>query len=428
MAWLSIIAASDPRASNAINLRRLFTLRNIAIPGQIITVLVVMLWLELPLPFFALGSVIGMQVVVNILTGWRLTRSGEVSEAGLFAHLLFDAGALTAMLYLTGGSTNPFVLLYLLPITLTAAALPGRYAWIMVGVTVACYTLLMYRYIPLGVAHSGHGDHGSAFDLHVFGMWCGFVLCAILIAHFAVRMSATLRERDHALAALHAQALENDRVIALGALAAGAAHEFGTPLATMAVLVGEMSREAEDERLAILREQIDRCKRILTSLSASAGDARAEGVRRLVFDEYLAQLLADWRRLRPAATASLVCEGVRPAPEIAVEETLTQALLSILNNAADAAPDGIEMIGRWDEAALSVAICDRGPGIAPVVAEQAGRAIFSTKTPTQGMGLGLYLAHAAIGRLGGQVRLSNRESGGARVEVLLPLERLGVGA
>lgn len=419
----------DPdRSSNAVNLRRLYALRNIAIAGQAVTILLAVRALGMALPVATLTGVIGAQVLLNLLTRWRLRRAWPVGDTELFAQLSLDALALTLLLYFSGGSTNPFVLLYLLPITLTAAALPGFYTWIMAGITFAGYSLLMLVYRPLPHLHT---QHGSEFDQHVLGMWLGFVVSAVLIAYFVVKMGQTLRDRDRDLAALREQQLRNERILALGTLATGAAHELGTPLSTMAVLIRELEREnhgaALTERLAILRDQVKRCKRILSGLTDSTGQVRAESGSGRRLDRYLHDLVADWQGMRPATAVRTHWQGTQPAPALLAEHTLSQAIMNILNNAADAAPGPVEVDGRWDERELRLEVCDRGAGLTPAVEKNAGTLFFTTKEAGQGLGLGLFLAHATFDRFGGTLQLFNREGGGACTRLMLPLTDLRVG-
>jgi two-component system sensor histidine kinase RegB len=420
--------AAEPTA--AVNLRRLLLLRNIAIVAQVSIVLVAVYALGMGLPLHALLATIAALLGINILTWLRLHRPWPVSDAELFAQLSLDVAALTVLLYFSGGSTNPFVLLYLLPITLSAAALPGFYTWAMAAVTIACYSLLMFFYVPLPNGHAAHGG-ASAFGLHVFGMWLGFVASAALIAYFVVKMGETLRARDHALAALRENELRNERIVALATLAAGAAHELGTPLSTVAVLAKELECEAPDadsrDRLRVLREQVDRCKGILSTLSVSAGQARAEAGRSLPLDQYVEEVITRFRDLRPAAVVQHTLDGPRPAPVIVTEQTLSQAIMNILNNAADASPETVEITARWTTEALTLEVCDRGPGLPATVQAKAGKVVFSTKEAGQGMGLGLFLAHATLNRFGGAVDLYNREGGGACTRLSLPLANLRIG-
>ncbi len=415
-------------SSTAINLRRLVVLRLIALAGQFLAVWVAVTSLYMTLPMRPLIGIIAAMTAVNFLTWWRMQRPWPVGEIELFSHLALDVVALTALLYFSGGSTNPFVILYLLPLALTAAALPAAYAWAMAAVSIACYTLLMFYYIPLPQSHAG--DHDD-FGLHVLGMWLGFVLSAGLIAWFAVRMAETRRSRDRLLAQVREDELRNERIVALGTLATGAAHELGTPLSTMAVLTKELDQDAGAtpamrDNLRILREQIDRCKSILSTLSVSAGASRAEGGGRLPLENYLEEILQNWRTTRLGVSVRHRFEGPRPSPEIVAEQVLSQAIVNILNNAADVSPENIEITGLWDEHELELKICDRGGGLAPDAAHAAGQLFFTTKAPGQGLGLGLFLAHATLRRFGGKVQLYNREGGGVCTQLTLPLSGLRV--
>lgn len=417
-------------SSSAINLRRLVVLRCIVLAGQLLAVWFAVTSLHMPLPLRPLMAIIAGMALLNFLTWLRMQRPWPVGENELFIHLALDVAVLTALLYFSGGSTNPFVILYLLPLALTAAALPAGYTWAMAAVTMICYTLLMFFNLPLPHSHDTHGDD---FGMHVMGMWLGFLLSAGLIAWFAVNMAETRRSRDRLLARMREDELRNERILALGTLAAGAAHELGTPLSTMAVLTKELERDAGDSAalrasLRVLREQIDRCKSILATLSASAGAARAEGGGSMPLEDYLDELLRDWKAIRLGVRAQHRFDGPRPSPLIVAEQTLSQAIVNILNNAADASPDNIEISAHWDEHELVLEICDRGAGLTPDAERAAGQPFFTTKAPGEGLGLGLFLAHATLNRFGGSVRLYNREGGGVCTRLTLPLSNLRVEA
>lgn len=418
-------AASSVLPLGVINLRRLVLLRGIVLAGQALAIVATVRWLKMPLPLLWLTVILALVAGANLLTWLRLRAAWPVRDVELFAHLTFDVFALTALLCFTGGSTNPFAPLYLLPLTFAATALPGRYAWAMAALTIVCYSALLRFYVPLPSTHAGQRHD---FQLHVFGMWIGFLLSATLIAYFVVRIRETLRERDRLRAQMREQELRHERVLALGTLAAGAAHELGTPLSTMAVLVGELERDRDrlPEKLRVLREQIARCKEILASLAAGVGETRAEGGGVQPLDAYLNALVERWRTTRPQVDARLRLEGVQPAPRIVTEQTFGQALLNILNNAADASPRAVELDARWTAAMLVFEVRDRGAGLTSAVEEHAGEPFFSTKTPGGGMGLGLFLARGTIERLAGTVSLANRVGGGAVCRVQLPLEALRV--
>jgi two-component system sensor histidine kinase RegB len=230
------------------------------------------------------------------------------------------------------------------------------------------------------------------------------------------------------LAAMRENALRHERVLALGTLAAGAAHELGTPLSTMAVLVKDIAPEQgiSADKLGILRTQIARCKEILASLSAAAGQVRAESGQSLALDTWLRELVDKWLALRPGVNARQHFEGTQPAPRVVAELTLAQAITNILNNAADASPDNVEIDARWSADELVLEIADRGAGLAPEVQASAGEPFLTTKS--DGLGLGLFLAYTTFSRFGGDVRLMQRDGGGVLCRLTLPLAALKVGA
>jgi len=425
-------------------LHRLFVLRNIEIAGQLTAVAVAARILATSLPFAALLAVIGVLAAVNGMTWLRLKQPWPVTETELFLHLLADALALTLLLYLSGGSTNPFVSLYLLPLIIAATILPAAYAWAMALFTLGCYTLLLFYYLPLSRYDAEASvigalfHHGAAyphagplikthFGLHVLGMWFNFLVSAGLIAFFVNRLARSLRERDARLARAREEALRNEQIIALGALAAGAAHEFSTPLASMAIIVKELQQTAGlspewTNDLRLLYRQIESCKQTLTNLTIAAGESRAENGGSCALDQYLENVVKQWRLMRPAAAVTARWPGPQPAPMIMAERTLSQALINLFNNAADASPHEVDIEGHWNNQRLTVTIRDRGPGLTPEAAANAGEAFFTTKKT--GRGIGLLLANATIDRLGGAVRMFNREGGGARVEISIPLAKL----
>lgn len=406
------------------NLQRLFLLRNIALIAQCLTFALAHWVLEMQLPWTEMVAVAALLAALNLATWVRLRRNWPVSSIEFFAQLLVDVFALSTLLYFSGGSTNPFISLYLLPLTIAAAALPWIYTWAMAAITISCYTLLLFYYVPLPHDHS---EHTSEFNLHVSGMWLAFVLSTVLIAWFVVKMGISIRERDKDLAQAREQALRNEQIIALGTLAAGAAHELGTPLATMAVVTGELQKEYPDNGefqndVRILRDQITHCKRTLTQLLADVGQARAEDGSGQAVDHFLQQVLNKWQLMRPMVKFSYRSSGVQPAPQILGAHLLSQSLLNLLNNAADASLDRIEIESRWDQQELLLEILDYGKGLSEEAVQRAGQAFFTSK-PGQGFGIGLFLANANIERFGGSVSLTNREGGGARTQVRLPLIR-----
>lgn len=409
------------------NLQRLFLLRSIAIVMQCILFAFVYSVIELDVPWVKMTTVVAILTILNFLTWIRLHHAFPVTNLEFFAQLLIDIFALTALLYFSGGSTNPFISLYLLPLTIVASILPWRYTWAIAGITITCYTILLFEYIPLPHNHSDdHSAHLMEFNLHISGMWLTFVLSTILIAWFVVKMSISIRDRDKDLAQAREQALRNEQIIALGTLAAGAAHELGTPLSTMAVIAGELQQEYPEHEefqnnIHILRNQITHCKQILTQLLANAGQARTEDGNSQSVDYFLKQVLNKWQLIRPSTKFSYQWHGVQPAPLIMNTQLLSQSILNLLNNAADASTDQVKIKSNWDQHMLNLEIHDDGEGLTGEAIQRAGEAFFTNKAPGQGFGIGLFLANANIERFGGNVRLFNHPDGGACINVTLPL-------
>ncbi len=415
----STILSSLPGHSQ---LRRLVALRNMAIAAQLATLAAVWKILELALDWQPMLLAIAALGIINLFSWLRLNSSRPVANPELFAQLGIDVIALSILLYYGGGSTNPFVSLYLLPLVIAAATLPARLTWGMAALTTACYSLLMVYYIPLPHNHHDHNSD-SAFNTHVLGMWLGFVISAVVVAYFVVRMAQAVRSRDETLARVREEILRNERIVALGTQAAGAAHELGTPLSTMAVVIGELRHDMADappalgDNLSILDEQVRGCKRILDKIMTNAQDIGTAMPRPV--DKLIAEVLDEWQLLRPTAQYRYDSSGAPPVPRISADVTLRAALMNLLNNAADASPQPVEIRSHWDSSNFTLEIRDQGAGLSEEAELKAGSAFFTTKTA--GRGLGLFLANATIERMGGSVRLFNREEGGATTELTLPL-------
>lgn len=418
----STILSSLPGHSQ---LRRLIVLRNMAIVAQLLTLAAVWKILELELNWRPMLLTIAALAVVNFLSWLHLRSVKPVSNAELFSQLCVDVLGLTVLLYYSGGSTNPFVSIYLLPLVIVAATLPSSYTWGMAALTSVCYSVLMVYYVPLPHNHQHDGD--SAFNAHVVGMWLGFVFSTVVVAYFVVRMAQAVRSRDEALVRVREDILRNERIVALGIQAAGAAHELGTPLSTMAVVIGELQHEAAAQpgwrdSLGILNDQVHACKRILDKILANVQIGDVASLQPV--DRLMAEVLDEWQLLRPTVQYQYHNDGVQPAPLVSADTTLFAALMNLLNNAADAAPPGavpqpIEILSRWNEANFTLEIHDHGIGLSEEAELKAGSAFFTTKE--KGHGLGLLLANATIERLGGSVRLFNGEQGGATTEIILPI-------
>jgi two-component system sensor histidine kinase RegB len=228
------------------------------------------------------------------------------------------------------------------------------------------------------------------------------------------------------LARAREQALRDEQLVALGTLATGAAHELGTPLSTMAVITRELElAEAPQDmkrKLEILRNQVDRCKQALSVISASAGELRAESGGLLPVQDWLESVISNWKAQRPNARFSVRFPARPVKATIIDEQTLQQSVINLLNNAADASEQAINIKAHWDTQQLTIDILDSGPGLHPDTSEVIGERKRSSKE--HGLGLGLFLTHATLQRLGGEIALFDRNGGGTCTRIRLPLTQL----
>ncbi len=401
------------------HLHRLFLVRLILLAVLASVALIAPAAFGLRFAYAPLLVLLSMMLVLTLLGYLRLRRN--VSEWEVFAHLLADTAALSLAMYFTGGYMNPLISLLLLPLVSAATTLGARYAWALAAITVLAYTVLMDHYQPLQVA----GDAANLFSLHLAGMWITFVLSALIVAFFVQRMSASVRARDQALAQTREQMLRQQQVAALGALAAGAAHELGTPLATMAVIARELELDlaqtaASVADVRVLQQQIAACKSIVARLQNRAG---AQTAAAQALDAYVRELVEHWRLIRPSASCRVELQGALPPPCLVADAALGQAIVNLLNNAADASAEPIVLEASWTAQSVTIAVKDRGPGVARELLLKLGREPVTTKSLGHS-GLGLVLARTTADHFGGELSLCNEPSGGLVARLSVPLAAL----
>ena len=415
--------------TNRKNMALLIQLRWTAVIGQIGTIAFVDLWLGIALPLAPMAGLIAALVVLNIASLIWVRHRAEINNRELLIALMLDVGALTGQLYLSGGASNPFTSLYLLQVTLGAILLDARSTWSLVALTCMSFAWLSVSYRPLGLPQQGFSD---PFSLHIAGMFVGFVLNAVLLVVFMARINRNLRERDAHLAALRQHAAEQDHIVRMGLLASGAAHELGTPLASLSVILSDWRRmpalasdsEVVDD-LAEMEASLQRCKSIVTGILVSAGQARGEGSSPTTLITFLTALVDEWRTARSFGNLHFLnLFGADVA--IVSEVTLKQAIFNVLDNALEVSRDWIELTVERDGDSLVLSISDRGPGFAPKMLAQLGKPYQSSKGRPGG-GLGLFLVVNVIRKLGGVVRAQNHRKRGATVKLILPLSSFAIG-
>lgn len=413
------------------SLLQLVQLRWIAVVGQVLTILFVhhALGIALPLPwmFAVLGALAAFNLGCVAWSRWR----PQVGQRALFAGLVVDVAALTVQLYLSGGIGNPFVLIYLLQVVLAAVLLRPHAGWTVAALACAGVFLLALLPGPVVLAADPALGIGSPY---VGGLLISLVMVATLLVVFVGRIGRIIRERDASLAGLRQRAAEETHVVRMGLLASGAAHELGTPLSTLAVILGDWRHlphfESDPELLqdvVEMQEQVLRCKAIVTGILASAGSSRAEDAEQTTLRAFLGAVAADWRARRPEGAFEFDDAIARDLPIVA-DTALRQMLFNVLDNAQEASPGWVRLHASRDDDVLRVEVADAGPGFPPEILAHLGEPYRSGKGDRPGRGLGLFLSTNVARTLGGTIEARNRDGGGALVLLRLPLEALAVDA
>jgi two-component system sensor histidine kinase RegB len=408
------------------NMQQLIQLRWLAVVGQITTIAVVTLGFDIKLPLAGMLDVLACLIAFNIASQLRWQERQVVTNGELLLALLVDVGSLTGQLYLSGGTSNPFISLYLLQVILSAVLLEGWATWAIVGVTAACVAGLALFAKPL-VLPAGHED--GLLSVYLEGLLLSFILNASLLVFFITRIMSNLRTSASKLSDMRQRAAEEEHIVRMGLLASGAAHELGTPLATLAVILGDWKRMPEFskngellEEISEMQTQIKRCKSIVSGILLSAGEARGESSVRTTIYTFLDELVEEWRHSRPVASFEFEnrIDGDLP---VVFDSALKQTICNVLDNALEASPEWLRLEALREEESLVLEVTDAGPGFPEAMLNQFGKPYQSSKGRPGG-GLGLFLVVNVARTLGGKVAAHNRPEGGAAVRITLPLSAI----
>ena len=439
-----------------INLSWLVRLRYGAIFGQVVVILAVDRLMGMALPLMPLGLILALEIATNLLCSAWLRRAASVREYHVGLLVALDVVLFTLLLYFTGGPTNPFSFLYLIHIALAALVLGSRWMWALVVLTLACSGALFLKHAPLSsdasprVDHSAHdhsahmehashaahgeyaahGEHGEHdYGMHLRGMWVALAVAATFIVYFLQRATRELAQREAELALAREHTVQHERLASLATLAAGAAHELATPLSTIAVVARELERrlqkaeaDAASSDARLIREQVERCRSILSQMAADAGQPVGDVARGLNVGELLETATAGLEGVERIDVS--VSDPARGRQIVALPRPLAQALRSLLKNALDAtaAPERIDLEVSIDEGGWRFCVNDGGPGMQPDVRARAMDPFFTTKPAGQGMGLGLFLTKSVAEQHGGRLEIDSSPGRGTRAWLTLPLE------
>ncbi len=405
-------------------------LRWLAVGGQLVTVAVVQVALGIDLPLTQLLMSTATLAALNIASHVLIASGARFSDGALAAALLFDVGALTVQLSLSGGITNPFAALFLLHIVLGAVLLRPHYPWTIVAATLIALGILALDPTPLVLPADLPVD---PVNLYLFGGFVCFVLIAVLLVVFIGQISRNLRSHDAALAAVRQRAAEEDHIVRMGLLASGAAHELGTPLSLLSVAIGDwraMPRLKDDaelqQELAEMDGAVRRCKAIVSGILMSAGEARGVAPEVTSVRRFLTEIVADYRASLLPGTLDFD-DRFGADVTIVSDPALRQVIGNVIDNAIEVSPGTVTLTALREADALVIEVADRGTGFAPEILATFGQPYRSTKGKPGG-GLGLFLLVNVLRKLGGEASAENRPDGGARVRIVLPLAALAMAA
>jgi two-component system, sensor histidine kinase RegB len=427
-ATANLSAPATRDETNRKNMMLLIQLRWIAAVGQIVTIAVVELGLGIQLPLEKMVLVLAGLLALNVVSFLWLRGRPEVSNRALLLALMLDVTALTAQLYFSGGASNPFTGLYLMQVTLAAVLLDVVFAWTIVALAAMGFLLLTRFNLPLALPASGVPD---LLTLNILGTFVCFALDAALLVFFLIRITRNLRNRDARLAALRQQAAEEDLIVRMGLLASGAAHELGTPLASVSVILSDWKRmpairnDSEmSEEIEEMQAAVQRCKTIVTGILKSAGEARGDVPVVSSVNTFIADIAKEWQDASPAANLQFA-NRFGDDVQIVTDSALKQIVFNLLDNAVEASPGWIQLTASREADTLVLEVRDLGKGFAPEILEHLGTPYQSTKG--RGGGLGLFLVVNVVRKLGGSVTARNLAEGGAVVSLRIPLETLTMG-
>jgi len=412
-----------------VRLRTLILLRWLAVLGQTIAVVFVHYGLGFDLPLGACLGVVACSAWVNAWLSLAMPTQRFAKDWEAFFQLAYDVLQLMVLLGLTGGLTNPFSVMLVGPVVIAVAALPARWWITLAAIAIIGSVSLSTWHMPLPWSGPEEVVLPSTYRA---GIWVALAIAIAFTAVYAWRVSVEAQRMGTALAATQTVLAREQRLSALGALAAAAAHELGTPLATIQLTAKEMLRAAQDdiqrEDADLIVSQAQRCRTILQRLSQTSHETSDKMHERVGLREAMEEAAAPLRGLGAEVTVRINAPDALPdTPVIQRRAEIIYGLGNFIENAVDFAKAKVTVLGAWTEDTLTIVVQDDGPGFPPDILAKLGEPYVTTRRAQPGyggMGLGVFIAITLTERIGGSVDLSNAPEGGARVTLTFPRERL----
>lgn len=416
------------RRSRQLRVDTLVKLRWLALLGQALTLVVVEFFFHFTVPLAACLFVILISAGLNIFLRLRFSLVSRLEDLPASAMLGFDILQLSALLYLTGGIVNPFSMLLVAPIMISAVSLSGRITLFLTALMIAAVSGLTLDHFPLPWSP---GQSLQLPFIYSIGLWAATVISAAFIAVYASRVAAEARDLADALAATELVSAREQHLIQLDGLAAAAAHELGTPLSTITLVVSDLQRQIPpggpfEEDVALLSQEVSRCRMILGKL-ASLGKETNDIFHAMTLSLLLEEVVNPQRDF--GVTITIDKSGLGREPLCRRNPSILYGLGNLIENAIDFADSEVRIVARWDADFVKLTIEDDGPGFSPGIIGRIGEPYVTTKTDRRaksvegaGLGLGLFIAKTLLERSGATVATANfaPPKSGAVVEICWP--------
>jgi two-component system sensor histidine kinase RegB len=411
------------RGVQSLNLRWFLKLRYGAIAAQLLIFFAGDRLVNVAVPVAPMLVIIGIEVCTNV--GFMLwARRAEAVPGWTVAGLMgLDAVLLSALLYVTGGDSKTFAVLYLVNIALAAVLLEPLWTWTVATFTAVCFGGLVFA----GARSPARIASSDPVEWQLRESWLAYVVAAGLIVYFVQRTVRMHRDVERAAELLRQSAERREKLASLATLAAGAAHELATPLSTIALVSKELEHQLERstasapsvQDVRLIRAEVERCRSILAQMAADAGTNAAEPLETLPIEKVIEgslSLIPERDRIQLSIAPSALGRSLDAPPR-----ALSHALQAVLKNALQASIDGeVALCVSAMVSGVRIAVVDRGPGMAPDTLARAGEPFFTTKQPGQGMGLGLFLTRSLVEQLGGTLELASDVGRGTQATLVLP--------
>lgn len=404
--------------ANMVRLRTLILVRWMAIAGQVTAILVASQAYGLQLPLGLCALAVGLSVLANLVLVVLFPQNRRLNEAEAFLTLLFDLSQLAFLLFLTGGLTNPFAILVLAPVTISASMLRLRSTLVLGALAILVVSTAVFWYLPLRFAD---GSELVIPRLFAFGFWLSIVIGILFLGLYSRRVATEMRSMSEALLATQMALAREQKLTDLSGVVAAAAHELGTPLATIKLVSAELIDELADqpelqEDARLIREQADRCRDILRDMGRAGKDdlhlrqAPLSAVLREAAEPHLA------RGKQVNFTFAPVQDGAEAQPAILRRPEVIHGLRNLVQNAVDFARSTVWIEGEWTSRRIIIRITDDGEGFPPSLIGRIGDPFVRARRPEpevekrpgyEGMGLGLFIAKTLLERSGAELSFAN---------------------